>query len=190
MVRRDMIRFNYLRDALPNPLERMRPSRIPEPLRTPLAALATAMIVVMIWWMIEGMLLDQARAEIKMEAFRLDASRAALAEAQIRRTHLETMFALDARLRVIRRSGAELSRRLADIANHVPAQAWLTSLTRVDGGTEIDGRVEGLDGLGEIVADLMSSVTASSPKLVRASREDRNRDDAIVAFDVRVGDRQ
>ena len=185
-----MMRFNYLRDTRSNLLERLRPSRIPEPLRSPLAALATTLIVVMVWWMIEGMLLAQATAEVKVESFRLDASRAALAQAQIRRTRLEAMFALDGRLRVIRRSGAELSQRLADIANHVPARAWLTSLTSVEGGTEIDGRAEGLDGLGETVADLMSSIAASSPKLMRASREDRNRDDAIIAFEMRVGDRQ
>jgi Tfp pilus assembly protein PilN len=185
-----MMRFNYLRDGPPQAFEHLRPSRIPEPLRTPLAALLTVIVVVGAWWMIEQLLLSQARDELQAQTFRLAASRTALAEFKLHTTRVEALLAMDARLRAIRRSGATLSSGLADIANHVPARAWLTSISRVSDGLEIDGLVEGLDGLSETVADLMSSSTAASPDLIRASKTDRARSGAIIAFVVQVGRRK
>ncbi len=185
-----MMRFNYLRDSAPDAFEYLRPSRIPEPLRTPLATLLTVIIVVGAWWMIEQLLLSQARDELQTQTFRLAASKAALTELKLRKTHIEALLAVDSRLRAIRRSGATLSSGLADIANHVPARAWLTSIARVNDGLEIDGQAEGLDGLSETVADLMSSSAAASPDLVRASKTDRDRSGALIAFVMRVGGRK
>ncbi|HTZ55228.1 MAG TPA: PilN domain-containing protein [Candidatus Acidoferrum sp.] len=181
------MRFNYLRDSVPEAFEYLRPSRIPEPLRTPLAALLTATLVVAVWWVIEQVQLAQARHELQTQSFRLAASKAALTELKLRKTHIEALLAVDLRLREIRRSGATLSSGLADIANHVPARAWLTSIARVNDGIEIDGQAEGLDGLSDTVADLMSSSTAKSPDLIRASKEDRYRANGLVAFEMRVG---
>lgn len=182
------MRFNYLRDSPPEMFERLRPSRIPEPLRTPLAAFATAIIIVGVWWVVEQVLLAQARNELQAQSLRLSASQIALKELKLRETHVAELSAIDARLRQIRRSGALLSSRLADIANHVPVQAWLTSIARVDNGLQIDGRAEGLDGLSETVADLMSSASAVSPDLVRANKEDSDRSGTTIAFEMRVAE--
>ncbi len=181
------MRFNYLRDSAPEAFEYLRPSRIPEQLRTPLAALLTVAIVVAAWWTVELVLLSQARDELQTQTLRLAASKAALAELKLRKTRVEELLAVDSRLRAIRRSGATLSSGLADIANHVPSRAWLTSIARVNDGLEIDGQADGLDGLSETVADLMSSSAAASPDLVRASRADRDHSGALIAFVVRVG---
>lgn len=185
-----MMRFNYLRDSAPEMFEHLRPSRIPETLRTPLAALATMVIVVAAWWVVEQVLLSQAHSELQAQSLRLRASQVVLADLKLRKTRVERLLAIDTRLRDIRRSGAVLSSRLADIANHVPPRAWLTSIAHVDNGLEIDGRAEGFDGLSDTVADLMSSSSAVSPDLVRASKEDRDRTGTIIAFEVRVGDRR
>lgn len=185
-----MTRFNYLRDSAPQTFDYLRPSRIPEPLRTPLATLLTATLVVAVWWAIEQVLLSQARAELQTQTFRLAASKAALAELKLRKTRVEELLAIDERLREIRRSGATLSSGLADIANHVPARAWLTSIARLNDGIEIDGQADGLDGLSDTVADLMSSATAKSPNLVRASKDERYRVGGLIAFVMRVGARQ
>jgi Tfp pilus assembly protein PilN len=185
-----VMRFNYLRDSAPDAFEYLRPSRIPEPLRTPLAALLTATVVVALWWVIEQVLLSQARAELQTQTFRLAASKAALAELKLRKTHVEDLLAVDSRLREIRRSGAALSSGLADIANHVPMRAWLTSIARVNDGIEIDGQADGLDGLSDTVADLMSSSTAKSPNLIRASKDERYRVGGLIAFAMRVGTHQ
>jgi Tfp pilus assembly protein PilN len=183
-------RFNYLRDSAPEAFEFLRPSRIPEPLRTPLAALLTVTLVVAVWWAIEQVLLSQARTELQAQTFRLAASKAALAELKLRKTLVEELLAVDSRLREIRRSGATLSSGLADIANHVPASAWLTSIARVNDGIEIDGQADGLDGLSDTIADLMSSSTVKSPNLVRASKDDRYRVGGLIAFVMRVGAHQ
>jgi Tfp pilus assembly protein PilN len=180
------VRFNYLRDSTPDVFEHLRPSRIPEPLRTPLAALITIALVVGAWWVIEQILLGQARSELQAQTLRLYTSKLALSELKLRRTRVEELLAIDTHLRKIRSSGAALASRLADIANHVPPRAWLTSIARVDAGLQIDGLAEGLDGLSDTVADLMSSSTAASPDLVRVSKEERDRSGAIVAFQVRV----
>lgn len=185
-----MTRFNYLRDSAPQAFEYLRPSRIPEPLRTPLAALLTVTLVVAVWWAIEQVLLSQARAELQAQTFRLAASKAALIELKLRKTRVEELLAVDARLREIRTSGATLSRGLADIANHVPARAWLTNIARVSDGLEIDGQADGLDGLSETIADLMSSSTANSPSLVRASKDERYPVGGLIAFVMRVGTHQ
>lgn len=181
------MRFDYLHDSGPEAFEHLRPSRLPEALRTPLAALLTVTLVVGAWWAIEQMLLSQARSELRTQTFRLAASKAALAELKLRKTRVEELLAVDSRLRAIRRSGALLSSSFANIANHVPARAWLTSIARVNDGLEIDGQADGLDGLSDTVADLMSSWAAASPSLVRANKEERDRSGALIAFVVRVG---
>ena len=184
-----MMRFNYLRDGAPEAFEHLRPGRIPEALRTPLAALATVVIVVGAWWVVEQLLLAQAREEFHAQALRLNASRVALRELKLKTTHVQELLSVDGRLRKIRRSGAVFSSRLADIANHVPRRAWLTSIARVDDGLQIAGNAEGLDGLSETVADLMSSSSAASPNLIRANKENYDRSAAIIGFELRVGDR-
>lgn len=180
------MRFNYLRDSVPDAFERLYPHRIPESFHTPLAALATAVIAVCCWWGIERILLHQATAELHAQTMRLNESRAALGEAHVRRMRLESLVALDERLRAIRRSGAELSGELADVANHVPRRAWLTSIVHLDRSVEIDGQALGLDGLGDTVADLMTSSAAQSPKLLRASRNEGGRTSGIISFAVRI----
>jgi len=72
------VRFNYLRDSAPDVFEYLRPSRIPELLRTPLAALVTIALVVGAWWVIEQILLEQARGELQAQTLRLNTSKVAL----------------------------------------------------------------------------------------------------------------
>jgi len=185
-----MMRFNYLRDGAPEALEHLRPARIPEQLRTPLAALVTVVIIVGVWWVVEQLLVAQAGDELHAQSLRLKASQVALRELNLRRTHVQQLLSIDRRLREIRRSGAVVSGRLADIANHVPTRAWLTSIAAVEGGLQIDGSAEGLDGLSETVADLMASSTGASPDVIRANKDDYDRSGSIVSFEMRVGDQQ
>jgi hypothetical protein len=182
------MRFDYLCDSAPEALDYLRPSRIPEALRTPFAAFATVVVIVGVWWIVEQLLFAQARSELQAQSLRLSASRIAIHDLKLRKTRVEELISIDTRLREIRRSGAVLSSRLADIANHVPAQAWLTSIARVDSGLLIDGNAEGLDGLSDTVVDLMSSSNTASPSLIRANKEARDRSGTIIAFEVRVGD--
>jgi Tfp pilus assembly protein PilN len=182
-----MNRFSFLRDAPPVFIERLHPSRLPDELRTPLAALVTTAIVLVIWWGIESAQIAQARVELATQEARALASRADLAQTRVQRNRLVGLIALDRRVREIRRSGAVLSADLADIANHVPDRAWLTSIVQAGRTLVIDGNAIGLDGLSDTLAGLMSSRKAGMPALVRAMRSERPTMHGTISFQVRSG---
>ncbi len=182
------MRFNYIQDAPPEPIEHLRALRIPLELRTPLGALVTAILVVCAWWTLERHWIAAATREEAVASQRLKQSRAMFAATKLVRSNVDQLLSLDGRLRRIRLSGSGLSHRLADIGNHLPSAAWLTSIVRTPDGLELHGRAEGLNVLSATVADLMTSTAAASPTLVRAVKEDRARD-ALVTFTIRAQER-
>ena len=184
-----MTRFNFLSDSPPAFLEMLRFKHIPEGLRTALAATVTIAMVISVWWGVEVLQIRQAGEELRIEKARALASRADLAQMRVRRSEIERLLVLDRRIRQIRTSGAELSSRLADIANRVPNSAWLTSVQDGEEGLEIDGDVKGLDGLSETVADLASSASAASVDLVRAGRDERDGGRELLSFQMRSEER-
>lgn len=184
-----MMRFNYLNDAPPDIIERIQGLRIAPELRTPLAAVITACLVVLSWWSLERYWIREALREEAVATARLQQSRAAFAATKLIRSDVDALLALDRRLRDIRLSGSLLSARLADIGNHVPRRAWLTSIARADGGFELKGRAEGLSVLSQTVADLMSSHAAYSPTLMHAGKEDRS-NGGLIGFTVQVTEKR
>jgi Tfp pilus assembly protein PilN len=176
------MRFNYLKDAPPAPVEHLRGLRIPREFRTPVAAIATAAIVVCAWSFLEHHWITEAAREEALATVRLEESREAFAATKLVRSDVDQLLALDGRLRRIRLSGSVLSHRLADIGNHVPAQAWLTSIARSSDGVELHGQAEGLNVLSDTIADLMSSKAAGAPTLVRAVRDDRS--SSVLSFTI------
>ncbi len=182
------MRFNYLYDAPPDLIEHMRAIRLPRELRTPLSALITAIAVVVAWWFLERHWVSQAAREEAVAALRLQQSRQAFDATKLVRADIQQLLMLDTRLREIRLSGSALADRLADLGNHVPHQAWLTSVARTEDGVELLGRAEGLHVLSATVADLMSSTAASSPTLIRAVRDERTT--AIISFTIHAEERK
>ena len=178
------MRFNYLHDAPPEALERLRPSRIPERLRTPLAALVTACIVVSAWWGIEQLALAHARSQLAQQRLRFDETRAELKELDLHKDQTQKLLAFDARLREIRLSGTRAAALLADIANHVPGRVWLTSVSRVEDALEVDGRALGFTGLSALLTQLGSNVSLRAPRLTHAAQD--SRDAAVIAFAMRM----
>jgi Tfp pilus assembly protein PilN len=181
-----MTRFNFLREHRPQALEALRPGRIPQAIRTPLAAVVTAVIVVAVWFAIERLALSRAQDELQRQKLRLARTQVELRALKLRRERVDVILALDERLRAIRRSGAVNAHALADVADHIPQQAWLTSISHVDTGLEIDGRAIGFDGVSTTLGDLTHSTTASAPALVHASKEGLHDRNAVVAFTMRV----
>lgn len=181
------MRFNYLRDTSPELVEQVRALRVPAALQVPLSALFTAVVVVTAWWFLEGHWISEAAREEAIASIRLEQSRQAFAATKLVRSDVDELLALDARLRRIRLSGSVLSYRLADIGNHVPHEAWLTSIARTGESLELRGRAKGLHVLSATVADLMSSNAASSPTLVRAAREERAA--SLIDFTIRAEER-
>ena len=167
------MRFNFLNDAPPDILDRLRNTRVPVEMRTPLSALATAVFVVLSWWGLERYWLSDAQREERVASSRLLESRADLAATKVARAGIDQLLSIDRRLRDVRISGSVLGAALSDIANHVPRHAWLTSLSDTHDGVEIMGRADGIGSLSQTIADLMSSRTAASPNLVRATRDEQ-----------------
>jgi Tfp pilus assembly protein PilN len=177
-----MIRFDFLHDAPPAAWAELLRARIPDRLRTALAATCTIAVVLIAWWAVEKVAIRQAQHEFTRLKAMADASRADLARAHVRRSHVEALLALDARVRRIRLSGAELSGRLSDIANHLPERAWTTSIRDDAGELEIDGATLEFDDLGPALADLLTSRVAAAASLVRAGRDGAQ---SALAFSLR-----
>jgi Tfp pilus assembly protein PilN len=180
------MRFNYLGESVPSLVDRLLAIRIPERLRSPFLGVATAVFVVAAWWALEQHALAVATAEERAAQVRLDQSRSAVAVARIQRTGIDRMLSLDRRLRDVRLSGSSVGVHLADIANHVPAHAWLTSLSQERGAIEIVGQVAGMERLSATLAALTTMKSLTDPLLVRATKEDRPGAAPLVGFEVRV----
>ena len=184
-----MTRFDFTRDAVPDVVDRLRSMRVPEELHGGAYAIAAACLFLLGAFFIEDHRLGLAEQAETAAQIRLDQSRNDLAKTRLQRLHVDALLDLDQRLRDIRLSGTVVAARLADIANHVPEHAWLTSISRTAEGTSISGRVSSLGVLSETVADLMSSKTVASPSLVRAGNDEHGHRAGVLSFEVRVVDR-
>lgn len=180
------MRFNYLRNAPPDAIDRLRSFRIAKPLQWPLAVIGTIAVTYLGAYVIFGVAIGAAHTLEAEAVMRLDASKAALAERQLERVRVDDLLAFDRRLRAIRTSGSRVSLRLADIANRVPEHAWLTTLSRTSSGIAIAGKSTGFPVVGTTMEGLMKSATLSAPTLIRANEEDHRH---IVVFEVHADER-
>jgi Tfp pilus assembly protein PilN len=164
------MRFDYLRDARPEFIERLQASGIPKHLQVPLMSLTTAVLVVTMWWIVETLHVGAAEAECAKERTLAIGSREQVIAARAQISQAQALISIDQRVRSIRISGARVASRLADVANHVPDKSWLTAMSRSGGEVDLNGYTVGLEGLGETLLALTSSEATREPILVRASR--------------------
>jgi hypothetical protein len=183
------MRFDYLHDAPPDFVDRLRSFRFPPALRWPLAVLSTIVFTSLGAYGIFSLAIASARATEAQALARYESSKAAVARARLERAHIAELLVLDARLREIRDSGSTVSTRLADIANHVPPHAWLTSLSRTASGISLSGKSTGLPALSATIASLLTSKTVTAPTLVRAGKDERDHSNGVLSFEVQVNDR-
>lgn len=187
MEHRILTRFNYLGESLPTLFERVRGAVIPERLRTPLTVLVTAILVTCGCSGIENMLQRQADSELHLAQVRLEATRTALATLNIEIQDADAIQALDRQLRTIRRSGAVVGSRLADVANHLPTRAWLIALDSTGSDLDLTGATGDLDALSRTVSDLNASGSVQNTRLVRAARTETQNASSLVSFELRSG---
>ena len=174
------MRFNYLNDAAPYPIEQFRDLKIHEGIVTPLWAASVTVAILTVGALSLSFQLSQARSLELVTHSRFLASRVALEDAKIQQKRVVAFVALDRELQRIRLSGSKISMRLADIANHVPAHTTLTSITHSSTGIAVEGRSSGLDGLSETIALLMRGRTVSSPILLHAEPVGGRPDDQAI----------
>ena len=178
-------RFDFLRDAPPEIVDRMRGLRVSARARFPLAVFVAASLVVFAWWGLERHWLHAALREDAIASERLSGLRLEFQRERVERVDVDRMLALDERLRAIRRSGSRLSSRLAAIANRVPERAWLVAIQQDDRETQLDGRAEGLLVLSRTLAALLDG---PAPSLIRAARDERGKG-TLMSFSLRLHDK-
>lgn len=181
-----MTGFNYLHDAQPEVLDHIQRFRLPKYLTTPVYVAATAACVIVAVTALLHLRCAAAQSDVESAQARFDTSKAALSQAKLARTDVEALLKLDGRLREIRSSGTALAVRLANIANHVPKHAWLSSIANAPNGYEVDGEAEGLAGLGDTIDGFIASRAVTHPRLVHAAIEDRSHGVGILAFEVQL----
>lgn len=183
-----MMQFDYLHESQPEHIERLRTWKAPVELHAPLCALLTIVFVIVCAGGIETLRLRAAHEAEAHALLRAQTARSQLAAANLLRVRVDAMLQLDRRLREIRLSGADASRQLADIADHVPPHAWLTSLSQQKGIVDLNGKVANFTTLSQALADLMKSGEVHAPTLVRAATDDRAPDRSALSFEVRAQD--
>lgn len=173
------MRFDYLHDAPPDAVERLRAICSTTQARGVLSFLATAVGVLVCAGSLEAMHLREARAALAEAQARLDRSTAAMALVDSQARALHSWIALDRRLREVRVSGALAAARVTRIANNLPARMWLTSMTWASDGYDVTGRAVGLDEVGHAI-DADPAI-----RLLAVHASDR-RDSRIVDFKMHV----
>lgn len=159
--------FNFLCDAPPLFIERLRTPRIAGEAVGPLVALFAVLFVLLAWNVLERTAISAERVRAREERRIAAASLLDLRRAHGAYADLATLRARDERLRSIRLSGARVAAATARLANRVPRGIVLTKMAGAAGKAQLEGRARDVVTLGE----LMSGLTRSEPpSLVRATR--------------------
>ena len=184
-----MMRFDYLHDTELTIMERLRSILMIPYAQAPLLAM---LLLIVIESTIQGMLhyqLVQASAQVQAADRVYVVTRAALERMKLEHTQVESLLQVDRRIRQIRASGSVAAERMLDVADHLPAHAWLTSLSRTKHGEMLSGRADNLQSVGDVVSDMMSASTVTGPELVDARLLQIKEAPKMVAFRLLVTDR-
>ncbi len=163
------MRFDYLHAARPVFLSRLLEAHIPERFHAALFALAGAMTIVCGAWSIEACRLREAAAVQAVYELRYDRAQTALAAQNVYYERVRAAANLDRGIRRIAASGDADARMLAEIANDLPAHAWLTGISHQDDGLALSGQAKDLIVLGAVMHRLMHAKNVHSPRLVNAT---------------------
>ncbi|MDE2482414.1 MAG: hypothetical protein KGN02_09520 [bacterium] len=179
------MRFDFVHDAPWRWLELARSLRLPERLKTPLCALATATVVVSAWAVLEHSWIDRASDAATRARVRFEQSRLAVARARLERVDVERMIALDRTMREIRASGGRIADRIADVGNHLVARAWLTSFDTSREATSLEGAALDFEALRDAAHTFAAEPgIAGSLHLARAAEDARG---DTVEFELGTG---
>lgn len=180
------MRFDFLHAARPAvPVSRIA---LPPHVTNACCALAgAACIVAGAAWIDRVRMLDAQHAEavyrVRYESAERDAERIHVYYRQV-----AAWLALDRSVRGIVASGDANARALADIAQQLPPQAWLTSIAVQSGTVEIEGRAESFETVSGVMRGLMRTRQARSPVLTQARAESgSNGARGYVTYAIRVG---
>jgi hypothetical protein len=180
-----MIRFDYLHDPLPKPVDTLRSIRLPQHLYVVTAAGASVVCALAIAWGVATVRVHAAQTLERTAQARFERSRTALSALRLQWQHLDELVAQDRRLRELRVSGSLAAARVAHVGNAFPRGSWLTSMTASSSEYALKGYSGDLSTLEVIVTNLVNDPTVGRPKGIRLSRDDRGRA-GLLGFEVRL----
>lgn len=182
------MRFDFLNSQRPVLLQRLLEFRIPERLRCALCALAAALAVICGACVIEAYRLREA---IRVEAVyraRWNQAELALKQTHVYYNEVRSLVELDRRVQRIESSGNANARTLAEIADDLPAHAWLTGISRDAGGLTLSGQARSLSVLSGVMHGLMRATRLRNPALVNAVADKEMNRGITMKYEIHVED--
>lgn len=165
------MRFDYLRDGPSEAVEYLREFSRRTDARALLSFLGTAAGILLCAWMLEEMHVREAHAEFLQAQARLDRSATQAGVVRTEMAQLRRAVALERRLEGIRDTSTVAARRMTLLANRLPEEAWLTSLTWSERGFDLDGRGVGIRS----VAKALRAYSGTRLMAVRAPTDTASR---------------
>ncbi len=182
------MRFDFLRDGLPDAVEGVLAFRLPRRLRTAAVALVTLLCVLAACAAFESVRTNAATAIESREQSRLDLAKDRLAAANLELRDVTALLETDRRLRAMRASGTLAAMRLARIGNVVPRGVWLTSVQPSATGFDVDGEAVNLAALNRVLSNLIDGDATRRTHLLRMTRVARERAASLVSFTLQLQD--
>jgi hypothetical protein len=180
------MRFDFLRDGLPDALERALALRLPRRLRTAASALAMVLCVLLCAGFVEVGRCGAAAGLERTERLRLDAARARLAAADLELHDVTVLLETQRRLRAVRGSGTRSVLQLAAIGNLVARGVWLGSLASTPTGFDIEGEAVNVGALHATLANFAGAAGIGATHLLRMARLAPSAGRPLVSFSVHV----
>lgn len=180
------MRFDYLHSAKPLVLQRLLEIRVPERFQNALFALAGSCAVIGGAWGIDAYRLGAALQVQAVYQQRYDESAQRLKDTNLYYDRVKALVDLDERVRSIAASGDADARTLADIANGLPAHAWLTGIAHDATGLSLDGRAKDLGVLSSVMQGLMRAKELRSPTLVSAALDKMPGQETAMKYEIHV----
>jgi hypothetical protein len=160
--------------------------RVPARLHNAFYAVAGAVIVVAGAWGIEAYRLREALKVQTVYQQRSDEIREQLRATNLYYDRVRAVASLDRRVRRIAASGDEDARTLAEIANRLPADAWLTSISRDESGLSLQGHAKNLEILGNVIRGLMQAQRLRHPRLMNALADKEQGREVGIKYEIHV----
>lgn len=180
------MRFDYVHSARPVFLQTLLEVRVPERLHNALLALIGAVVVIGGAWGIDAYRLREALRVESVYQQRYDDSARRLQQTHVYYDRVKALVDLDRRVRSIAASGDADARVLAEIANRLPAHAWLTGISHDGTGMALDGRAKDLGVLSGVMHGLMQARHLHSPTLVSAVLDKVHGHDAAMKYEIHI----
>ena len=177
-----MIRFDYIHDPKPLWLQRLAAVRVPIRFRSAALVVYAAFALVFASWSIEAYRLHRTVAAEARYQQDYQRSRAELAHSKVAYRTLDAMVTLDARLYRVLRSGSDVAHQIAEIADRLPPQTWLTSISHDATGFALEGRASDWIALSRTVTELARCRLLRNPELIEARTIATGSDSGTVGY--------